>query len=147
MPPWSPDSAPDDALEPPGALECFDCGHRYDHLGRDPHPGRCPACGRGGVSPAGDLRRVGDLESVAAGPGDSTHRVDATDSTGRLFSYWLATLHGERAQLVRVGVGDALVAPTHDAWPARLDALVPDWLPAAAEASGLELVAPPAVLD
>ncbi len=147
MPSWSPDKTPDSGIEPPGSIECFDCGHRYDHLGAGHHPGRCPACRSDGVSAAGPLHPVDDLESVAAGPGDSTHRVDATDATGRLFSYWIATLHDRRAQLVRVGVDDALVGPTHDAWPDRLEDLVPGWLGRAVEEAGLELVAPPAVLD
>lgn len=147
MPPWSPDHTPETLLQHPGEVECYDCGHRYDYLGEDHHLGRCPSCDARGVTPAGDLHLGSGLESVVAGPGNSTHRVDAVDATDRVFSYWIATLHDTRAQLVRVGVADTLVGPTHDAWPDRLADLVPAWLDDAVADAGLELVAPPAILD
>jgi hypothetical protein len=145
---WSPDpSTPESDDRTTGSLRCFACGNDYDYLGSTPHPGECPACGARDVPPAGDLERVAGPGPIATGPGNSTHRVDATDATDRTFTYWLTTLDDDRVQLVRIGVEDALVGPTHDAWPEEIPALVPEWLAAALSASGLELVAPGTILD
>jgi hypothetical protein len=145
---WSPDpSTPDEDGHTAGSLRCFACGNDYDYLGSPPHPGRCPACGARDVPPAGALERVAGPAPIAAGPGESTHRVDAADDTDRTFTYWLTALEGGRVQLVRIGVEDALVGPTHDAWPEGIRALVPAWLEASLAAADLELVAPAAILD
>jgi predicted nucleic acid-binding Zn-ribbon protein len=39
-------------------IECYYCGHRYDHLGPEPHPGVCPECGERAVDFAGDVSVV-----------------------------------------------------------------------------------------
>ena len=143
---WSPDhSTP--TLQGPGEIRCYDCGHSYDYLGPSSHPGRCPACDAPGVSPAGELTRVGPLTPLVVGPGDSTHRIDATDDSGRSFCYWLSTIDDHRVQLVRVGVEDVVVGPPDDAWPDDLDALIPWWLASVVESASMELVAPAAILE
>jgi hypothetical protein len=136
-----------DARSTPGDLRCYACGHEYDHLGAPPHPGRCPVCEARAASPAGRLASLGPAEAVVAGPGEATHRVDAEDASGRTFSYWLTALDGGRAQLVRVGVVDAIVGPRHDAWPDGLPDLVPGWIAEAVAGADLELVAPVTVLE
>jgi hypothetical protein len=135
-------------LDQPGGLHCYACGRDYDYLGDGRHEGRCPACDSPAVPPAGDLRVTSDPEPVGSWAGDGVvHRVDAVDATGRRFGYWLSTLPGDRAQLVGVDVDGVGVGPGDDDWPARLPALVPDWLDSVLDVAGLTLVAPDAVVE
>lgn len=136
---------PPTPLDQPGRLHCYACGHDYDHLGGGPHEGRCPACGSPGVPPAGEVRAAGEPEPLAAG--DVTHRVDAVDDTGRRFGYWLSTLSGDRAQLVRVDVAGVTVRPGDERWPGDLPQVVPDWLDKRLRMAGLTLVAPAPVAE
>lgn len=130
--------------DPPDSLRCFDCGHRYAHLGYGVHPGQCPDCGSRGVSPAGTLR----ISEDPFGVGATGVRFDAVDATGRTFSYWVAALSdGVRAQLVRIRVASTVVEPGHGAWPDDLGDLVPDELPDAVRTADLELTAPASLLE
>lgn len=142
--PWSPSP---DAVAVPGRLRCYACGNEYDYLGAGTHPGGCPACGARDVSPAGDLAVLARPTPVVSGPGDSTHRIDAADDTDRTFTYWIDAIDDDRAQLVRIGIDEVLVGPTHPAWPGNLDDLVPWWLGRAVRAADMELVAPAAILE
>ncbi len=133
------------AVDQPGRLHCYACGHDYDYLGSDPHPGRCPSCGSPCVPPAGHLRAASGPEPVDSNA--ATHRIDAVDETGRRFCYWLSALPNDRAQLVAVDAAGTPVGPAGDRWPEHLPQLVPDWLGTALDAVGLTLVAPATVVE
>ena len=61
------------------AIDCYACGHAYDHLGTSPHPGVCPACGQRATSFAGTVEI---LHVAAVGSDHGSRPTDASDGGG-----------------------------------------------------------------
>ena len=106
------------AVEP--RLDCYECGHAYDHLGKGVHPGVCPACASWAVSPAGDLS-VRDERVEQAFTGHEMLSVYAEDESDR---YWKFQFRvdvapegdGRLARLSFVRIENATFNADHPRW-------------------------------
>lgn len=102
------------------SLQCFTCGHRYDHLGDDPHPGVCKECGQRAVSFAGDIEVSAAHSGEALGKDDMLE-VYLEDETDRVFTYYLTLDDDEGvARLYVVRMEDTRLTPQNQYWSTGL---------------------------
>ena len=107
------------------SLQCFECGHQYDHLGGSPHPGVCRECGQRAVSFAGVIE-VSETHVGEALGQDDMLEVHLKDATDRVFTYYLTVDHDDEVATLYVArIEDTRLTPQSPYWSS---ALVPDAL-------------------